>query len=304
LEKAKAREHELMASQRSIASAQISFGLVAIPVRLFPSMRASERITFHFVRASDGSRLRQQYVAVKDGKLVERADMAKGYEFAKGEYVLFSPAEIKQLEEATTHSIDIQHFVPLNSVDPVYFQETFYLAPDKGGSKPYSLLTKALKQSGQCAIGRWVLRGKEHIVVIRPLEKGLAIHQLHFKAEMRTIDELGITLTSVSDTELRLANQLIDQLAAERFDPSAYTDEFRARVQAAIKRKVKGKEVAFAEPPQPSRPSNVIDLMGALRASLDASDRAGKPGQRKAPKRSTPEHSRTRRGRDVGRKSA
>jgi DNA end-binding protein Ku len=222
--------------------------------------------------------VRQQFVAVKDDKPVDRSDLVKGYEFAKNEYVTFSPDELKQLEDATTHSIDIQQFVPLESVDPVYVYETFYLAPDKGGTKPYSLLSKALEHSGQCAIGRWVLRGREHMVVIRAVDGGLAIHQLHFDAEVRTLKDLGVKPVAVSDAELKLANQLIEQLAARGFDASAYRDEWHARVKAAIGRKVKGKEVSIAQE-APERPAgNVIDLMGALRASLGQ-------GQRRAPKR-------------------
>jgi DNA end-binding protein Ku len=273
---------------RSIASLSISFGLVTIPVKLYSATVASERIRFNLLRASDSSRVKQQYVAVNDGKLVERNDMTKGYEFAKDQYVTFSPQEIKELEDATTHSIDIQQFVPLESVDPVYFSETYYLAPDKGGAKPYSLLSKALEKSSQCAIGRWVSRGKEHIVVIRSMDNGLALHQLHFKAEVRTMKELGIEPAAVSDAELKLADQLIDQLAAKRFDPNEYEDEFRARVQAAIDRKVQGKEISTAEAPERPGRNNVIDLMDALKASLQGQKKSGAADERKGPKRATP----------------
>jgi DNA end-binding protein Ku len=272
---------------RSIASVSLSFGLVTIPVKVYSATVTSERIRFHLLRASDSSRVKQQYVAVNDGKLVDWSDMAKGYEFAKDQYVTFSPQEIRELEDATTHSIDIQQFAPLDSVDPVYFGETYYLAPDKGGTKPYSLLSKALEQSKQCAIGRWVSRGKEHIVVIRPMEKGLALHQLHFKAEVRTIKELGIEPAAVSDAELKLADRLIEQLAVKRFDPNEYADEFRARVRAAIDRKVQGNEISTVASPERSRPSNVIDLMGALKASLDGQGKTGAAAERKGPKRAT-----------------
>jgi DNA end-binding protein Ku len=170
---------------RSIASLTISFGLVAIPVKLYSATVASERISFNLLRAKDGSRVKQQYVAVNDGELVDRSAMVKGFEFAKDQYVMFSADEIKALEDQTTHSIDIGQFVPLESVDPIYFDGTYYLAPDKGGAKPYSLLGAALRRTKQCAIGRWISRGKEHIVVIRPVGDGLAMHQLHFQAEVR-----------------------------------------------------------------------------------------------------------------------
>lgn len=276
-----------MATQaRSIASLTISFGLVAIPVKLYSATVSSERISFNLLRQKDGSRVKQQYVAVNDGKLVERSEMVKGYEFAKDQYVVFSAEELKALEETTTQAIDIGQFVPLESVDPLYFDGTYYLAPDKGGAKPYTLLATALRKSRQCAVGRWISRGKEHIVVIRPIEDGLGMHQLHFKAEIRNLKDLGIEPAPVSEPELKLAQQLIDHLAAKRFDPNEFADEHRARVEAAIQKKVEGKEISLAETPGAGKGGNVIDLMEALRASIDArGSKAGDLKERKAPKR-------------------
>src|SRR5262245_34190132 len=270
---------------RSIASLTISFGLVAIPVKLYSATSSSERISFNLLRQRDGSRVKQQYVAVNDGALVERSEMTKGYEFAKGQYVMFSAEELKALEDTTTHTIDITQFVPLDSVDPVYFDGTYFLAPDKGGAKPYSLLATALKKAKQCAVGRWISRGKEHIVVLRPMDDGIAMHQLHFQAEVRSIKDLGVETSPVSDAELKLANQLIDQLAAKRFDPNEYVDEHRARVEAAVQRKVEGKEVSFAEPPAAEGVSNVVDLMEVLKASLSARGGKAEATERKAPKK-------------------
>jgi DNA end-binding protein Ku len=276
-----------MATQaRSIASLTISFGLVAIPVKLYSATVSSERISFNLLRQKDGSRVKQQYIAVNDGKPVERSEMVKGYEFAKDQYVMFGPEELKALEDATTHAIDIGQFVPLDSVDPIFFDGTYYLAPDKGGAKPYTLLATALRKAQQCAVGRWISRGKEHIVVIRPLQDGLAMHQLHFKAEVRDLKDLGIEAAPVSEPELKLAKQLIDQLGAKRFDPNEYADEHKARVEAAIQRKVDGKEVSLAEGPVAAKGGNVIDLMEALRASIDArGSKAADLKERKAPKR-------------------
>jgi DNA end-binding protein Ku len=276
-----------MATQaRSIASLTISFGLVAIPVKLYSATVSSERISFNLLRQKDGSRVKQQYIAVNDGKPVERSEMVKGYEFAKDQYVMFSPEELKALEDATTHSIDIGQFVPLDSVDPVYFDGTYYLAPDKGGAKPYTLLATALRKAGQCAVGRWISRGKEHIVIIRALEDGLAMHQLHFKAEVRDLKDLGVEAAPVSEPELKLARQLIDHLGAKRFDPNEYSDEHKVRIEAAIQRKVDGKEVSLAEGPVSAKGGNVIDLMEALRASIDArGSKAADLKERKAPKR-------------------
>jgi DNA end-binding protein Ku len=274
-----------MASQaRSIASLTISFGLVAIPVKLYSATVAAERISFNLLREKDGSRVKQQYVAVNDGEIVERSAITKGYEFAKDQFVMFSSDELKALEDATTHSIDIGQFVPLESVDPVFFDGTYYLAPDKGGTKPYSLLATALRRTKQCAVGRWVSRGKEHIVVIRPAEDGLAMHQLLFKAEVRAIKEVILQPASVSDAELKLAEQLINHLSAKRFDPEEYHDEFRGRIEAAIQRKVAGKEVSLAEAPVARAGGNVIDLMAALKASLDAKSSTAASKQRKSPK--------------------
>jgi DNA end-binding protein Ku len=200
---------------------------------------------------------------------------------------MFTPEELKALEDTTTHTIDITQFVPLESVDPVYFDGTYYLAPDKGGAKPYSLLATALKKAKQCAVGRWISRGKEHIVILRPMDDGLAMHQLHFKAEVRTIKDLGVETAPVSEAELKLANQLIDQLAAKRFDPNEYVDQHRARVEAAIQRKVEGKEITLSEAPVTTAAgSNVVDLMEILKASLNArGSKASEAKERKAPKK-------------------
>jgi DNA end-binding protein Ku len=273
---------------RSIASLTISFGLVAIPVKLYSATVSSERLSFNLLRQKDGSRVKQQYVAVNDGKPVDRSEMVKGYEFAKDQYVMFSPEELKALEDTTSHSIDIGQFVPLDSVDPLYFDGTYYLAPDKGGAKPYTLLATALRKTRQAAIGRWISRGKEHIIVVRALEDGLAMHQLHFKAEVRDLKDLGIEPAPVSEPELKLAQQLIEHLAAKKFDPNEYADEHKARVEAAIQKKVEGKEVSVAEGPVAAKGGNVIDLMEALRASIDARGSKTKElKERKAPKRAT-----------------
>jgi DNA end-binding protein Ku len=257
-------------SSRPIASFTISFGLVAIPVNLYSATLAVERISFHLLRKSDGSRVKEQYIAVNDGKLVDRSDMVKGYEFAKGKHVTFTQQELKVLEDTTSSTLEIGQFVPLESVDPVYFMATYYLLPDKGGAKPYALLSTALREEGRCAVGKWTFRGKEHVIVIRPVEDGLALHQLHFKAEVRQLRDFGRETTKVSEAEVKLARQLIGHLAAARFDPNEFVDEHRARVQAEIEKKVKGKEISTAEPQVQKRGDNVINLMDALKASLQS----------------------------------
>lgn len=273
---------------RSIASLTVSFGLVAIPVKLYSATRSTGSIHFNLLHKKDGSRLKQQYICQKEGVVVEREDIVKGYEFAKDQYVMFTPAEIKALEEVGTRSIDVQEFVPLESVDPVYFNTTYYLAPDKGGAKPYALFVTALRDSKRCAVGRWATRGRDYVVIVRPVEHALVLHQLHFAPEVVPVSEVEVEDTKVRDAELKLAHQLIDQQTTERFEPSAYTDEVKARIEAAIQKKVEGEEITIAEP-QPAAEGKVIDLMEALRASLKRSTQergeAARIGERKPPKR-------------------
>jgi DNA end-binding protein Ku len=273
---------------RSIGSVTVSFGLVAIPVKLYSATQSSNAISFNLLHKGCGSRLKQQYVCLKDGTVVERDDMVKGYEFAKDQYVTFEPQEIKALEEAGTHAIEIAEFVPIESIDPVYFDKTYYLAPDKGGAKPYALLTQALQQAGRCAVGRWASRGKAYLVMLRPLGDMLTLQQLHFAADVRPASEIEIAKQDVKPAELTLAQQLINQQAAEKFDPAAYTDELRARIQAAIDKKVAGHQISVSDFPAEGG-GKVIDLMEALRASLEKADAArastAQLGPRLGPKR-------------------
>jgi len=252
---------------RSIASLTISFGLVSIPVKLYSATESSKAISFNMLHKGCGSRLKQQYLCVKEEIPVAREDMVKGYEFAKDQYVLFSPEELKALEETGTGMAEITEFVPLESIDPVYFDKAYYLGPDKGGAKPYALLTKALRESGRCALGRWAARGKQYIVMLRPVEEGLVMQQLLYAGEVRSIRDIEIPPTEVKDVELKLAKQLIDAQASETFDPALYTDEVAARIEAAVQKKVEGQEITLSEAPETS--AQVIDLMEALRASLE-----------------------------------
>ena len=270
---------------RSIGSLTVSFGLVSIPVKLYSATESSRAISFNMLHKADGSRLKQQYVCVKEGVPVERDDIVKGYEFAKDQYVIFSPEELKALEEAGTHSADISEFVPLESVDPVYFDKAYYLAPDKGGAKPYALFTRALRESNRCALGRWAARGKQYIVMIRPVEDGLVMQQLLYAEEVRSIKDLDIPKIEVKEVELKLAQQLIDQQSAEKFDPTAYTDEVRSRVEAAIQKKVEGQEITLADGAEGGG-AQVIDLMEALRASLE---RKGTAPAKAQPAKAQPE---------------
>ena len=265
---------------RSIGSMTIAFGLVSIPVKLFSATEASKAISFNMLHKDCGSRLKQQYLCLKEEIPVAREDIVKGFEFAKDQYVMFTPEELKALEEAGTQTADISEFVPIEAIDPVYFDKAYYLAPDKGGAKPYALLARALRESDRCAVGRWAARGKQYIVMIRPVEDGLVMQQLLYAAEVRSIKDIEIPPTEVKDVELKLAQQLIEQQASDTFDPSAYTDEVRARVEAAVQKKVEGQEITMAEAPE-SGGAQVIDLMEALRASLNK--KASAPAKASAP---------------------
>ena len=273
---------------RSIASLTISFGLVSIPVKLYSATETSRAISFNLLHKACGSRLRQQYFCIKEDVPVAREDMAKGYEFAKDQYVMFTPEELKALEEAGTQTADITEFVPAKTIDPVFFDKAYYLGPDKGGAKPYALLARALKESGRCALGRWAARGKQYIVMIRPLDdgfvEGLVMQQLLYSGEVRSMKDIDIPKTDVRDAELKLAQQLIEQQAADKFDPSAYKDEVRERIEAAVQKKVEGQEITMAEAPEQG--AQVIDLMEALRASLEKKP-AKKVQAAKAPARKT-----------------
>jgi DNA end-binding protein Ku len=191
--------------------------------------------------------------------------------------VIFSPEELKAMEEAGTHMAEITEFVPIEAVDPVYFDKAYYLAPDKGGAKPFALLASALRESKRCALGRWAARGKQYIVMIRPVEDGLVMQQLLYAGEVRSMKELEIPKTDVKSAELKLAKQLIEQQASDTFDPSAYTDTVRERIEAAVQKKVEGQEITLTEAPEGG--AQVIDLMEALRASLEKKA----PARAKAP---------------------
>jgi len=273
---------------RSIGSLTISFGLVAIPVKLYTATQSAGRISFNLLHSKCGSRLKQQYVCLKEEVVVERDEIVKGYEFAKDQYVMFSPEEIKALEEAGSQAIDVTEFVPVESIDPIYFERTYYLAPDKGGQKPYALFTKALQDSKRVAVGRWAARGQEHIVALRPLDGVMVMQQLLFASELRPPTEVEVPKMDVREPELKLAKQLIEQQSSTAFDPTAYTDEVRARIESAIQKKVEGQEIAVSEAPA-EKTGKVIDLMAALRASLEKTDtargEAAKLDSRKPPKR-------------------
>ncbi|HEX3108682.1 MAG TPA: Ku protein [Thermoanaerobaculia bacterium] len=251
---------------RAIATAQIAFGLVSIPVKLFSAAESSERISFNMIHKECGSRIQQQLFCPKDERTIDRTETAKGYEFAKGQYVLFNEEELKALEEKATQAIEISEFLPSTTIDPVFFSKSYYLAPDKGGDRAYALLTKALEQTGRWALARYSARGKGYLVVVRPLGKGLVMQQLYYANEVRTIDELDLGEPVVKDNELKMAVQLAEMGAADEFHPENYRDEVADRVRALIQKKIDGEEITASDVEEPR--AQVIDLMEALKASL------------------------------------
>jgi DNA end-binding protein Ku len=274
---------------RSIASLTLGFGLVSIPVKLYSATESSASVRFNLL-TKDGSRVRQQYVSEKDGKLVDRAEMVKGYEFEKDKFVLFEPSELKALEEGSSHVVEIVAFVPEKSIDPIYYDKAYMLAPDKRGAKPYALLAEAMRKSGRCALARWSWKTKRYVVQVRPAEDGLMLQQLLFADEVRSLKDLDIERVDVTQPELDLAMQLIDQIAADSYDPHAYKDEEKVRVLEAIDRKIAGQQIVAHEEVESPATGQVIDLMEALRASLGKKGAAAAAaGNGKAAKAAEPE---------------
>jgi len=213
-----------------------------------------------------GSRLKQQYICSKEGTVVEKDEVGKGYEFSKGQYVRFTPEEIKALDEKATNAIDIAEFVPLSTVDRIYLEKVYYLGPDKGGDRAYRLLAAALQDTGRAALGQYSSRGKQYLILVRPMGDVLVMEQLHYHGEIRSADDVPRPDSVVKDGELALARQLIEQSAVEEFRPEKYRDTVRDRVLEAIQRKVDGQEIT-AEPTEAPQ-TKIIDLMDALKASL------------------------------------
>jgi DNA end-binding protein Ku len=254
---------------RPIGSATISFGLVSVPVKLYSSSESAATVSFNMVHKSCGTRVKQQYICPKDNVVVEKDEIVKGYEFAKGQYVLFTPEEVKALEEKATNSIDINEFVPLAEVERIYLEKVYYLGPDKGGDRAYRLLGEALKETKRAAIGQYAARGQQHLVLVRPLNGVLVMEQLHYNTELRSADEVPIGEGDVKPAELNLAKQLIEQASVDEFHPERYKDLVQGRVMEAIQQKVEGQEIV-AEP-QAETGAKIIDLMEALKASLGKS---------------------------------
>jgi DNA end-binding protein Ku len=262
---------------RAISSGTISFGLVSIPIKLYTAA-SPKSVSFNMLTPT-GGRVKQQYVDAITGEVVDRASMTKGYEHARDQFVVFTEEELKKLDSPKTNQLELIEFVPKASVDPIHIEKSYYLGPDKGGDRAYRLLAQSLEQTDKFAVGRFNTRGKDQLVLVRAYRGGLMLHQVYYADEVRAWDEVdtGATFT-YREIELDLAARLVEQLSVDAFDPSKYSDEYAARVLAAVDQKVAGAEITVA-PAQPH--AVVIDLLEALKRSLQgaASPSAPEPEQ-------------------------
>jgi DNA end-binding protein Ku len=255
---------------RSIGTATISFGLVSIPTKLYTTNESSGDIHFNMLHDADGGRLKQQYTCTKCGEIVDRDHTVKGFEHAKGQYVVFTPDEIKALDAVATQTIALEEFVPASAVDPLYVDKSYYLGPDKGGERAYKLIHDAMLETGLVGVASYSARGKQYIVCLRPFQEGLIIHQLRYAQEVKPWSEVPLgDLPESKPAEIGLAKQIIQQIAHETFSPEKYKDEVTDRMMELINKKVEGQEITVS----PEAPAGkVIDLMEALKASLGMSD--------------------------------
>ena len=260
---------------RSIGTATISFGLVSVPVNLYSSSESKASVSFNMLHKKCGTRLKQQYTCPKDNEVVTRDDTVKGYEFAKDQYVVLSTEEVKALEEKATGLIDVVEFVPLSKVDREYVDKCYYLGPDKGGDRAYRLLAAALLDTGRAALGQYAARGKQHLVLLRPLNGVLVMEQLHYADEVRPTTEVTVPTGDVAAKELALAKQLIEQTATDDVEPAKFKDTVRERVMETIQRKIEGQDITADITPDGG--GKILDLMEALKASLTATSKADEP---------------------------
>ena len=267
---------------RAIGSGTISFGLVAIPVKLYSTVDSTKSVRFNYL-SKDGSRLKQQYIRASDSQVVEREDRVQGYEFAKGQYVTFSADEIKAMHVESTNAIDIAEFIPIDQVERLYIERVYYLGPDKGAARSYHLLKEALRETQRAALAKYAVRGKSHLVLVRPFatdqSSGLIMEQLKHQDELRSFDEVPLEFTEVKPDELELALTIIDQRVNQKFEPERYEDEVRAIMMDRIQRKIDGQEISV--PPEEAAEAKIIDLMEALKASVGGSGKR-KPAKRVA----------------------
>jgi DNA end-binding protein Ku len=271
---------------RAMGTGTISFGLVNIPIKMYSANDSSGKISFNQLHADKKIRLKQQMYDPETGEVVPREKIIKGYEHAKDQYLIMDDEELEKLELATSRSMDITEFVPLTSVDPLFFESGYYLGPDKGAERAYKLLAAALEDGKFAAIAKYVARGKQHLVAMRPLSGAIVMQQLRYDDEVKKLGDIPIPEATITEAELNLARQFIGALAKPKFDASQYKDEYRERLKDLIEKKLKGETVDLTPAPAPQ--AKVVDLMEALKASLAASGVTPNAGERKPPHRVEP----------------
>ena len=251
----------------SVWTGYLTFGLISMPVRLFSGARGS-RVSFNMLHRDDHARVKQQMVCSEDGQVLTRDEIVKGYEFRKGEYVIIEPDEIKKIEPKTAKAMEILEFVPADQIDPVYFESSYYLMPEEAGRRPYALLQKALQESQYVAIAKIAMHNREYTVFLRPFKGGMMLHTMYYKDEVRELEGFGETTkdVQVKDAEVKVAHQLIAALSAD-WEPAKYYDTFEENVKKLIKARLEGKDVTPVE--KMAKPGKVVDLMSALKQSLD-----------------------------------
>ena len=276
---------------RAIGSGTISFGLVSIPFKVFTATSA-KAVSFNMLHKACGSRLKQQLLCPVDNVVVERSDTVRGFEYARDQYVKFTDEELKAMETARTGVLELQEFVPAESVDLLYIEKTYFIGPDKGGDRAYSLLSQALERAKKLAVGRFSQRGKDNLVIVRPYKKGLILHQCYYADEVRSFEDVETGGTfEFKPIELDLADKLIEQLEKDTFDPSHFRDEWADKVTEAVEKKVAGEEISTA-PEAPK--AQIIDLLEALKRSVAAAEsgaanaEAPPPSVSKGPKKAEP----------------
>jgi DNA end-binding protein Ku len=265
---------------RAISSGTITFGLVSIPIKLYTATQ-SKSVRFSMLHGKDKAKLKQQYICSSCDEIVTRDQTVRGYEHTRDQYVLVSEEELKALEKKSDRTIEIEEFVPIAQVDPIFFEHSNLLGPDKGGTKPYRLLCQAMIDTAQVAIGRFSTRGREQLVLLRPTADGLVMHGLFYADEVRSFADIDLGETvEFKDAELALAKQLVETLSAEKFDASRYRDDYRTVLLEAIDRKVAGEEITA--PPKPQAREQIIDLVAALKKSIAEKRQPARESARKA----------------------
>jgi len=252
----------------SVWSGYLTFGLISLPVRLYSGARGS-RISFHMLHKPDLSRVKQQLWCPEEGKVIERNETVKGYEYRKGEYIVIEPEELKKIEPKTAKAMEILQFVKAEEVDPIYFESSYYVAAEDAGKRPYALLARAMRESGYMALAQLTMHNREYTVFLRPFKDGLALHTMYYADEVRSMETFGTESVEVKDTELKVAHQLIDALA-DKFDPERFHDTYEENLRKLIDARLEGKDVSSVV--RPGKLAPVVDLMGALRQSLARMD--------------------------------